>query len=454
MDHLSEQEMSDFLEGCLEPPAVRRLVHHLLTQCGTCHLRLLAAGLPEPLFRERERPPEDAYDAAIDRARRNVRKLLPRLIRDRERRDLGVKLLEREKGDWNGLTWPELRSFRFPLSHIEVLLQRSIGHRHSDPRQMLEDAKNAQYVADKGEATQYGEALLFDLRARTWAELGNARRVNEMYQEAEAAFEKARHLLDQGTGDLFIQARIDDLEASLRMVQRRFDKALNLLDSVYRTQRKLGQQHLAVRALMSKGSCLGMAGRAKEAVRVYEQVLEEMDSEHDPKLAVTARHNYLMALVDAQRFVEAGDFLLRSGLRKSFAGEPLNEIRLRWVEARIMAGRGRLAESERVFADVRSGFREHNLHYDAALAGMDLAVVLLKGKKSAQALFREMAKEALAKGLHQEAVLGLGSFDLLYRVKPQEITLPRVERLRAFLSDLQKQPRLTFIPERFFGAYG
>jgi tetratricopeptide (TPR) repeat protein len=454
MDHLSEQEMSDFLEGRLEPPSVRRLVDHLLTQCGTCHLRLLAAGLPEPLFRERERPPEDAYDAAIDRARRNVRKLLPRLIRDRERRDLGVKLLEEKKGEWMQLTWPELRSFRFVIPHIEVLLQRSIGHRHSNPRQMLEDAKNAQYVADKGEATQYGEALLLDLRARTWAELGNARRVNEMYQEAEAAFEQARHLLEQGTGDLFIQARIDDLEASLRRAQRRFDEALKLLDSVYRTQRKLGQEHLAARALMSKGNCLTYAGRPKEAVRAHREALAQLDETRDPTLVAIAKQSLLNSLVDAREFVEAGDFLLRSGLRKSFAGDPLNEIRLRWVEAKIMAGRGRLAESERVFADVRSGFREHNLHYDAALAGMDLAVVLLKRKKSAQALFREMTNEALAKGLHREALLGLGSFDLLYRVKPQEITLRRVERLRNFLNDLQQQPRLTFVPERFFGAYG
>ena len=314
MDHLSEQELSDFWSCRLEPSAVRRLVHHLMTSCESCRQRLIAASPPEASFWERERPPEDAYDTAINSAQRKVRKLLPRLIRDRERRDLGLKVLH-EKGGWTQLTWPEHRSFQGIVPHIEILLQQSFDNRHSKPREMLQLAKDAQEVADRCEATQYGEALLFDLRARAWAELGNAQRVNEMYREAEAAFAQARRLLAQGTGDLFIQARIDDLQASLRRAQRRFDEALDLLDSVYRTQRKLGQEQLAVRTLMSKGNCLGIAGRAAEAVRAHEQALEQIDAACDPEFAVLAKHNLLTALVVAGKFVEAGDFFLRSGLR-------------------------------------------------------------------------------------------------------------------------------------------
>jgi tetratricopeptide (TPR) repeat protein len=445
MDHLSEQELNDFWNCRLESSAVRRLVHHLMTSCESCRQRLIATSPLEISFWELERPTVDAYDAAIDRATRKVRKLLPRLIRDRERRDLGLKLLE-EKGGWGQLAWPEHRSFQGIVPHIEILLQQSFDHRHSNPREMLQLAKDAQEVADRCEATQYGEALLFDLRARAWAELGNARRVNEMYQEAEVAFAKARHLLNQGTGDLFIQARIDDLQASLRMAQRRLDEALDLLDSVYRTQRKLGQEQLAVRTLMSKGNCLGIAGRAEEAVRAHEQVLEQIDTTRDPKLGVIARHNLLGALVDDRRYVEAGDFFLRSGLRKSFAGDPLNELRLRWLEAEIMAGRERLADAERVFEDVRSGFREHNLHYDVALVGMDLALVLVKQGKSANALAQELHREARAKGIHPEAVRALRGFQAVCRFQ-HVATPPRVERFRSFLVQLQHDPGLRFEPE-------
>lgn len=445
MDHLSEQELNDFWNCRLESSAVRRLVHHLMTSCESCRQRLLATSPLEGSFWDLERPSEDAYDAAIDRAQRKVRKILPRLIRDRERRDLGLKLLQ-EKGGWTQLTWPEHRSFQGIMPHIEILLQRSFDHRHSNPREMLQLAKDAQEVADRCEATQYGEALLFDLRARAWAELGNARRVNEMYQDAEAAFMKARHLLNQGTGDLFIQARIDDLQASLRRDQRRFDEALDLLDSAFRTQWKLGQGQLAARALMKKGSCLAYAGRSHEAVRTHREALAELDEARNPDLVAIAKQSLLNALVDACEFVEAGDFLLRSGLRKSFAGDPLNELRLRWVEAKIMAGRERLADAERVFEDVRSGFREHNLHYDVALVGMDLALVLVKQGKSANALAREMHREAQAKGIHPEAVRALRGFQAVCRFQ-HVATPPRVERFRSFLVQLQYDPGLRFEPE-------
>lgn len=267
-----------------------------------------------------------------------------------------------------------------------------------------------------------------------------------MYQEAEAAFVKARHLLNQGTGDLYIQARIDDLQASLRRDQRRFDEALDLLDSVYRIQQKLGQEQLAARALMSKGNCLGTAGRAAEAVRAHEKALAQIDPVRNPNLAVLAKHNLLTALVVAGKFIEAGDFFLRSGLRKSFAGDPLNELRLRWVEAKIMAGRERLADAERVFEDVRSGFREHNLHYDVALVGMDLALVLVKQGKSADALAREMHREARAKGIHPEAVRALRGFQAVCRFQ-HVATPPCVERFRSFLVQLQHDPGLRFEPE-------
>lgn len=111
MDHLSEQELNDFWSCRLEPSAVRRLVHHLMTSCERCRQLLIATIPPKTSFWERERPAEDAYDAAINRAQRKVRKVLPRLVRDRERRDLGLKLLQ-EKGGWTQLTWPEHRSFQ------------------------------------------------------------------------------------------------------------------------------------------------------------------------------------------------------------------------------------------------------------------------------------------------------------------------------------------------------
>ena len=111
-----------------------------------------------------------------------------------------------------------------------------------------------------------------------------------------------------------------------------------------------------------------------------------------------------------------------------------------------MAGRERLADAERVFEDVRSGFREHNLHYVSALVGMDLALVLVKQGKSAHALAQEMYREARAKGIHPEAVRALRGFQTVCRFQ-HVATPPRVERFRSFLTRLQHDPGLRFEPE-------
>jgi hypothetical protein len=89
-----------------------------------------------------------------------------------------------------------------------------------------------------------------------------------------------------------------------------------------------------------------------------------------------------------------------------------------------------LADAERVFGEVRTGFRERALHYDAALAGMDLALVLT--------LAREILRACEAQGIHPEAVRALRSFEIL--CEHRGATAERVERFRTFLDRLQHFP--------------
>ena len=106
----------------------------------------------------------------------------------------------------------------------------------------------------------------------------------------------------------------------------------------------------------------------------------------------------------------------------------------------MLAGRGRLAHAEQVFCEVREGFRKHGLPYDAALCGMDLALVRVKQGKDVHDLAAELHAESQAHGVNPEAVQALKIFELLGRHKA--VTVPRVERLRDFLVQLQHSPRL------------
>jgi len=437
MEHLGEGDCEGFWGDQMEPAGMQRILRHLMSGCSACRTRLLSAAPTS--FLKLVRLPDDAYDAPIDRAWQAARKLLPHIQKDKERRDLGVALF-RERGDWSNITEPEQRSFKGAWPHIEILLQRGFDARYRDPREMLELLQAAARAVWGIPGWRYGERLLFDLQARVWGELGNGYRVNERYQEAEAAFQTANSLLNQGTGDPVIQAHLYALESSLRRAQRQIDRSLKLLDQASSIYRRLGDRHLTGRMLMKKGTCLIYAQRPQEAARWLRQAIKQLDSARDPQLSAVASENLLLALVDSGNYREAGQELLKSGLRLKFADDSLNHNRIRWVEAKMLAGRGRLSAAEQAFCDVREGFRKHGLTYVAAIVGMDLALVRVKQGKDVHDLAAELHAECQAHGVNPEAVQALKIFELLGRHKA--VTVPRVERLRDFLVQLQHSPGL------------
>jgi hypothetical protein len=177
-------------------------------------------------------------------------------------------------------------------------------------------------------------------------------------------------------------------------------------------------------------------------VKVLEQAVAELGPDRDPQLVAIAYQNLLDALLDAGKFAAAGRLLLESGLRQRFADDPLNLLRLRWVEAKILAGRKRFADAERVFGDVRAGFRERGLCYDAGLVGLDLAVLLAGQKKDVYRLVWEICVECENKGIHREALTALATLETFGRFKAA--TPRRVERVRDFLYRVRDFPRLRF----------
>lgn len=393
---------------------------------------------------------EESYDACIDRARVAAQRWQVWVARERERRDRRLALV-RSKG-WEGLSPAERRSFQRGWAGVEALLCLSFEERYRDPRKMLYFAERAQTVAGRLGPSFYGEAALCDLRARVWAEAANANRVNENFEDAEEAIKKARALLGKDVGDPLVRARIDDVEASLLKDQRRLAEAEALLDKVYRAYLRLGETHLAGRAKMTRGLSRIIAGEPLESVPFLRRALALLDAGRDPQLAAAAYHNLLFALTEAGELREAGRLLLESGLRQKFADDPLNLLRLRWVEGKVMAGRGRYADAERIFAEVRAGFLERGLGFVAAVAGTDLAKALLKQAKMKELykLSQQLYDTACEAKIHREAQNALLGFEVCCR--HGVITEPVVDRLRGFLNRLEHDPDLEFAPDVLVSA--
>lgn len=447
MDHLTDGEVEGFLEGGLSPEDFRRVVRHLVSGCRVCGARIASVVPPDAFLPPGPPPDEDAYDAAIDRAWKKVRPLVKRSKEDQARLAKGVEWVAASPAGFSGLTAPQRQSL-VPWVHVEVLLQRSFEARYRSPSQMLEDADRAKYVAERIEKTPYGPGFLSDLRARAWAELANAYRVNELYGSATQAFVQARRILERGTGDLVLEAHIDDLEASFYKDLRWFDKACALHEEAYAAYRKLGERHLSGRTLINKGTTLWLMNKPKAAVQALRRGIALLDSERDPNLLLTAQQDLITALVNAGDHHEALRLLVQSGLREKLAGEPLRRIRLRWVEGMILGYQKRWAEAEKVYAEVRAQFREQKLEYAATMAGVDQTIVLLQQGKKAEAhllafdLKVVFSTKVYQEGIHVEPYKAIVFLADLCRQKLANVTMAAA--VRSFLDHSQRDRGLRF----------
>ncbi|MFL6234913.1 MAG: zf-HC2 domain-containing protein [Thermoanaerobaculia bacterium] len=453
MAHLGKGEIGDFLTGRLELADRQRVLRHL-GGCSPCRRRLQAVAeilLGDEPWMAAEPVAEDQYEEALARSIVSARNLGKRWRKEREKLGRALTLLDQAPGGLGdeNFPWREAQALHgWPL--CEALLRKSYEARFTDPKRMLSLAESAVGVAKHLKTEKYPwPGFVADLRARAFAELGNAYRLNLRFQDAESAFAQARVFLDEGTGDSLLHAQVLDLEASLRSSQRRLEDAIVLLDQVYRFYLEAGDSHLAGRALISKGSNTLYQGNPEEAVILLQEGLQKLDFKRDPSLGTLCRLNIIDALTRAGKNYQASLQLLQSGLREKLADAPLNLLKLRWVEGKIHAGLGRPLKAERAFFEVRLEYLRLGQVYDAALVGLELAAVWLPQGKVAEVreLAEEMYETFAELGIQPEAARAL------YFVREaclyQAVTVAMIERVRQFLERLPWNPGLRFDPALF-----
>lgn len=454
MTHPGKGEIADFLAGRLEAENRRRVGRHLLGGCLSCQglvQRLAEQILGEEPWTVAVPVAEEQYDKPLARASAAARMLMVRWRKETAKLERALALLDQAPDGLGDTRFPYRQAqalHGWPL--CEALLRRSYEVRFSDPKRMLVLAEDAAGVAKHIRPEKYPwPGFVADLRAKAFAELGNAYRINDRLAEADMAFIQAREFLEEGSGDPVLHARILDLLASLRRSQRILEDAVALLDRAYKLYFEAGDCHLAGRALIKKGTSMHYQGCPREAVNVFEEGLRLVDPRQDPHLIYIAQQALLHTLADCGEYPRASQLLLQSGLRDAFSSEPLNLLKLRWVEGKIYAGLNRLARAERAFSEARQGFVQRGQEYDAALVGLDLAAVWLKKGRAAEVL--KLAEEMHATlddlGVHVEAARAL--YFVREACRCQAVTVPMIERVRNFLERLPWQAGLRFEPAMF-----
>lgn len=379
---------------------------HLESGCFSCHEEVFA--MLEELLGE---PPEatevtgavlvpeavaeDAYDAAISRALEGALRAMDLRSREKQKLPEALELLSQKGPQTFGHEAP-LR-LRGPAG-VEALLQKSWEARFENPREMVLEAGLAATWAHGLDPKRYGGEFVQELRCRALIELGNAYRVAEELDQAQKTLDRADRLMVEALEDglemdEMLALRLCDIQASLHADRRLFAESCEALDAIHVLHLQRGDQHLAGRALISKGAHKTSQGNTLEAEQLILRGLEMIEPEREPALVPVSLHNLLTLMVDRGDLRGARGILLRHRDQLTEAGGRINVLKLRAVEGRIAAGLGELEQAERIFREVAHRFQEEHLIYKAALASLELAVVL-----------REMDREAESRASVLEAV--------------------------------------------------
>jgi tetratricopeptide (TPR) repeat protein len=410
--HLTEETLAKWLSGTLEHDETLRLVvPHFLARCPVC--------------RERH--------AEILRLQKEVGHWDPEtaVTEGRQAPELWAHLA--------GLPYPEeLREIEenedlhaWGLCHL--LLQKSREATFSDPARGVELANLALRVV-RHLGTAYDPNWVMDLRARCFAHLGNARRVLGELRSAEDAFVKAEDCLARSaSGNVEVRAEILDLKSSLRRAQRRLDEALDLIDRALSLYREAGEEHGIAKSLLKRAKILEEGGDLSGTIDLLRRTAEEIDPAREPQLSTYGRFNLLIALLLAESYEEAERLLPATEALLREKGQPLDLVRLRWVEGNIHLGRGRRGPAEAAFREAQKEFLERQMGYDAALVSLDLARLYAQEGcvEDLKRLAAEMMPVFQSRDVHREAILALLMFQRA--CEEERLTVDLVREISAYL---------------------
>jgi transcriptional regulator with XRE-family HTH domain len=286
-------------------------------------------------------------------------------------------------------------------------------------------------------------ALTSRLEGLALAHLANAVRVATDLPRADRILAQAKDLWAAGEGldaGLLNEARVLQIESSLRRAQRRLSEALGLLD------RALAINHWGETAslLIGRARTLEELGDFEAAIEQLRDAGSRIDGERDPELRFWVQKNLAVNLCHLGRHADAKLMLPLIRSMSLRLGKRLELVRVQWLEGLVAAGLGDPYEAVAMLDSVRCQFVERQMDYDAALVTLELAEVHAMVGRTAEvkALTRKSIPVFTAQGVHQEARKALSFF--MAAVEAETFSVGLVREVIRYLY------RARFEPDRRF----
>lgn len=289
------------------------------------------------------------------------------------------------------------------------------------------------------------EAWRSRMQGYAWAFVGNAQRVGGDLSQADQTFALAWQLWHLGASSdigLLDEARLLDLEASLRKHQGRFAEALTLLNqalTVTKDEKAVG------RILLKKAVTQEQMEDAEGAIATLQEASARVDVGHEARLMCVLRFNLIVNLTHLGKYTDAAALLPEVRALAEGLGNGLDLVRVLWLDGRISYGLGQRDAAIVALQQVQGEFASREIAYDAALVSLELAVLYLEDGQTSEVrtLSRQMLWIFRAQGVHREALAALRLF--CEAAEREQATVDLARRVADYLEKARNNPHLRFV---------
>lgn len=279
------------------------------------------------------------------------------------------------------------------------------------------------------------------------ANLGNALRVLAQLPAAEGHLDKALILAEE-TPDDHVRGKVFVFASLVAMDLRRFDEALSFAQQAKRIFKRIGDDLQVNRVELAIGLVAFFQADFSQATMKLRVLAENEGLDRATRFSAT--FFLVKALVLSGLHFPAAALLPQlNEFGRSFPSEHLS-IQFSWLKGLIVGSTGDPDSGETLMGRARAYYLDREILYDAALVGLDMAMVRFEAGHYEEAARHaaEIVDAFAVSGIHREALAAMRYFQEAIRAKDE--VRARYRELQVFLPLARRDPSYTYRP----GAIG